>query len=256
MHFCVHIQSLACMHAFRGMEVHIDAFKGRDSENNKAILETLAINPSLIKWDIYKLARERTEITQPTVSRRVDDLRERGYIIETAKRRTRVGNREEDSSCYGLTRRGFIASLMSDQIRDNILAVIEKNPQLKLGGVLSAAREIFTDEEIETMAQGLVDAIKLTPVELESTDEADLIWYIFPALRKVNFLIPEKDWSKLRDSKLFRDYVLGLEPKIQETLEGIRRLRQWRQAIETPRQSPSSDLPLTSRDEQAMKTET
>ena len=236
--------------------MHIDAFKGRDSENNKAILEALALTPSLIKWDIYKEVRKQRKITQPTVSRRVDDLRERGYIIETAKRRIRVGNREEDSPCFGLTRRGFIASLMSDQVRDNILAVIKKNPQLKLDGILSAAREIFTDEEIEMMAQRLVDAIKLTPVELESTDEADLIWYIIPALRKVNFSIPEKDWSKLRDSKLFRDYVLGLEPKIQETLEGIRRLRQWRQAIEAPKQSPDSELPLTSRDEQAMKTET
>ena len=236
--------------------MHIDAFKGRDSGNNKAILETLALNPSLIKWDIYKLAREQTEITQPTVSRRVDDLRERGYIIETTKRRTRVGNREEDSPCYGLTRRGFIASLMSDQVRDNILAVIEKNPQLEFDGLLSAAREIFTDEEIETIAQGLVEAIKLTPVELESTDEADLVWYVIPSLRKVNFSIPKKDWGKLRDSKLFRDYLLGLEPKLQETLEGIRRLRQLSQAIETTRQSPSSGLPSTSRDEQATKSET
>jgi len=179
--------------------MHIEAFKGKDSENNKVILEALALNGSLIKWDIYKAVKKERRITWSTVSRRVDDLKERGYVMETGKRKIRVGRREEDSPLYGLTWRGLIASLTSDQLHNNVFNVLEKNPQIdrSIDQLLPVAREIFTVDEIREMTQKLFEAIRLVPLELESANEEEIICYTIPALDKVGFRIPEKDLSKL-----------------------------------------------------------
>jgi len=111
--------------------MHIGAFEGKDEKNNKSILKALAFNGSLVKYDVFKLVKEQAKIAWSTISRRIDDLKERGYLIETGTRMITVGRRMDDSPIYGLTWKGFIAILIDDEVRNNIIAVVEKNPQLE-----------------------------------------------------------------------------------------------------------------------------
>jgi len=262
MHFCVHTFLRACMHAFQVIEMHIGALAGKDSENNRLIIEVLALNGPFIKWGIFKEVKNRTKITWSTVSRRVDDLKQRGYVIETGRKKVRVGRREEDSPTYGLTFKGFITSLREGKVQDSVL-VLQKNPQIELPIPREWFSEIvkqmeLSDSEINSLTERLVQAIKLCPLDLESSDEGEILWCMFPALGKARFfeVIPGERWNKLLGSQLIREIVLRQEPKLKETLEGIRRFRQLSQAVETPKQLPSSELPSTTRDEQATKSET
>lgn len=203
--------------------MHIGAFRGKDSENNRVILEALALNGSLIKWDIYKAVKKETRITWSTVSRRVDDLKERGYVMETGKRKIRVGRRVEDSPLYGLMWKGLIASLTSDQVRNNIINVLEKNPQIdrSINQLLPVAREIFAVDEIRYMTQKLFEAIRVVPLELESANEKEMILYTIPALDKVGFTIPEIDLSKLEQKPEFLKFLYKTLEVMEKCWEAI-----------------------------------
>ena len=58
----------------------VPAFQGRDAKNNKLVLETFALHGPLIKYDVFKALKSKGVKHYPTISRRVDDLRKRGYL--------------------------------------------------------------------------------------------------------------------------------------------------------------------------------
>ena len=82
--------------------MYIKAFEGRDSKTNKKIIKAIAFNNHSIKWDIHKAVKE---VSWATISRRVDDLKERGYITETGKRRITVTNKLKKRAVLALTLR-------------------------------------------------------------------------------------------------------------------------------------------------------
>jgi len=211
----------------------IGAFNGKDAENNRIILETLALKGSLIKWEILKKVKEtKKKITWATVSRRVDDLKERGYITETGKRRTSVAKREQDSPIYGLTWKGLVASLPSHEVRNNIVKVIEMSPHLKpLHTLLSMTRGIYTEDEIRDVTDKFYKAVRLIPLELESVNETDFFFYLSAALFRTDFSIPEKDLSKLEQNpellKFLYNAVIKEEESTVKSLENLRGMKAW-----------------------------
>lgn len=225
------------MHAYdSGVEMDIGAFKGKDSENNRIMLVTLALNDSLIKWEILKkVTEEKKQITWATVSRRVDDLRKRDYIMETGKRRITVAKRELDTLEYGLTWKGIIASLTSKEVRKNIIKVIEGilavekyqiEPQYK---ILEIVRRIYKENEIRDMTEKFYEAIKIMPLELESANEIEFMFYLFPALTKIGFSIPKKDLSELKQKPDFLNWLYNAcveqEEELLKSLEAVRKAK-------------------------------
>lgn len=214
----------------------IGAFNGKDSKNNRIILETLALNGSLIKWEILKKVTEKgRRITWATVSRRVDDLKERGYIKETGKRRISVAKREQDTPTYGLTWKGLIASLISKDIRNNIIKAldniqaIENNPLNPLDKAWSIVKRIYTEDEIRDMTKNFFEAINIMPLELEFANEMEFMFYLFPALINTDFTIPKKDLNELKQYPDFLGWLynacVAQEEEMTKTLEAFRNLK-------------------------------
>jgi len=146
-----------------------------------------------------------------------------------------MAKKAERTPTYGLKWRGFIASLMSDKVRENLLEVLEKNPQLEL----PVPREVllpvivrkFTDEELRNMAYGLFKGfLKSIPLDLELLKEEEYGAYIIPTLMNAKDAIPEKDWSQLMEIPEFRNFaiseILKQERELEKALEGIRLLKQ------------------------------
>jgi hypothetical protein len=73
--------------------IRIPALRGRHESNNRFVLETLALQGPLIKYDIYKALKQRGIKHYPTISRRVDDLKKKGSVGASGKRIIKVGRR-------------------------------------------------------------------------------------------------------------------------------------------------------------------
>jgi hypothetical protein len=201
------------------------------------ILKTLALKGPLIKYDLFKAIGSLKEIAYPTISRRVDDLVDRGYLQTAGTRTIIVGKREDESSTYGLTWKGVIASLTIESVARSILTVLEKNPYLDLPfpreGPLRIVRELFTDEELRSIGQAfLTGYLTAIPRDLESLKPEQLIVYAFPAMSEMPQIqdkIGEKDLSGLMQipevysffSKMLRD----TEKTLEQTLFGIKEMR-------------------------------
>lgn len=122
---------------------------GRGSRNNELILRLIALNGPSLKYKILELSgKSRSQYS--TISRRVDSLSKKGYVEEADTRQTRRGKQEEESM-YGLTWKGFIASLSIEEVREDTIQVLEKHPLLDFPAkdvFLVAMEELFTQEEI------------------------------------------------------------------------------------------------------------
>lgn len=198
-------------------EIKIPVLKGRGKNTNLLILESLAIEGPLLKYDVYKKLRERGVREYSTITRRIDSLREKGYLDEADKRITKRGKQKAESM-YGLTWKGFIASLVSNEVRKNVLQVIEKDPLLAIPEkefVLLVVREIFNPEEIETLTNYLLYSYLKAIPNLDSIKEEELGLWILQALKEapsegINLTnIPEKkkDLTKLLDNPKILRYV-------------------------------------------------
>ena len=112
-------------------------FQGREKTLNKAILETLAFHPNLIKNEIFKKIKENKDVLQriknkekfkvvpSTVSRRVDALT--GWIEESGERPINlfIGAKTKE---YALSMKGaFLIFQESEKVQDNFLMVLKKN---------------------------------------------------------------------------------------------------------------------------------
>lgn len=223
------------------LETKIRALRGRDARNNKLVLETLAFHGPLIKYDIFKTLKSKGVKHYPTISRRVDDLKERGYLAVAGKRLITVGKRSGESPTYALTWRGFITSLVIEKVIKDIPSVLENSPLLRFPlppevpreMIVSVLKELFTPREIGTIAHALVAGfLKALPEDIESIAEEEYIMYLLPALAKapeVKEKIAKKDMTKLLQIpgllKLALDLITIYEKQLSELLKGIRVMR-------------------------------
>jgi DNA-binding Lrp family transcriptional regulator len=213
--------------------MRIRAFEGKDAKNNGLILEVLALNGSLIKWGILREMKTQTEISWPTVSRRVDDLKKRGYITETGKKkiRVKVTKSEKPSPTYGLTWKGLIAVLTNEKVYGKVLTVLQNNPKLKLPDVFWAMIKDFKEKEITNMVKVMVKEIRMIPLDLESTNISEINSYMFQALLfRVVPQIPEDYWDRLQRNPEFLKYLYGklleYEKMVRKSLKDIEPAKQ------------------------------
>lgn len=160
------------------VSVKIPALSGRGAENNRLILKNIAMNGPMLKYDVHK----NIQIGRySTVSRRVDNLTERSYLSEAGKRTTERGKQTEESM-YGLTWRGFIASITIKEVRENILQVLRSNSLLAFPEketVLLILEELVTQQELETIARSVLEAFLRIIPNLELVDNDSLLaWFL------------------------------------------------------------------------------
>jgi len=197
-------------------QIKIPALRGRARINNLLILETLATEGPLLKYDVYKKLKKRGIPEYSTITRRIDSLKEKGYLDEADKRITERGKRKAESM-YGLTRKGFIASLVNKKVRENVLQVIEKDPLLVIPEkefVLLVVREILDPKEVEIITNYLLYGYLKAIPDLESIEEEELVLWIFQALREVpskgidfTEISKKKDLTRLLDNPRILQYV-------------------------------------------------
>jgi hypothetical protein len=182
------------------LAMKIPIFSGKGADNTALILEHIAIKGPLIKYDVFK---DLGFTRYSTVSRRIDDLRKRGYLAEAGKRLTERGKQTEESM-YGLTWRGFVASLSSKKVRANIINVLRKNLLLALPekeSILVVLEEIVTSEEFETISKPILEAyLKVIP-NLEMIRD-DQLWVWLFAIRDVPHLPENFKLTKMPENVL------------------------------------------------------
>ena len=220
------------------IKAKIGAFRGRDERNNRLVLEALALNGPLIKYDIFKTLKPKGVRHYPTLSRRVDDLKERGYIAVAGRRPIKVGKRSEESPTYGLTWRGFITSLAIESVTEDITEVLENEPLLKFDlphripkeMVVNVLRELFTPTEIGIIARAvLVGFLRALPRDIESVKQENYLAYLVPGLTEVPEIrerFEKKDLTKLLQIPGLLELVSSLvetyEGQLSQALSGIR----------------------------------
>ncbi|MGD0645516.1 MAG: hypothetical protein ABSA75_11485 [Candidatus Bathyarchaeia archaeon] len=177
----------------------VPILSGRGSSNSFAIVEQIALNGPLLKYDIFKnLGKARYS----TISRRVDDLMEREYLGIARKRLTQRGKHVEESM-YGLRWKGFIASLSSEKVRENIVDVLRNNPLLILPEkepILLVIEEITTKEELENISQAIFEAYLDVVPNIELIIE-DQLWVYFLAIRNFSHF-PQFKLSRMPENML------------------------------------------------------
>ena len=150
------------------VKVRIPSLGKRAAGNNKAILEKIALEGPLLKYDVSK-SLNLSLSDYGTISRRIDALTKAGYLEEAGKRATRRG-KQTKQSLYGLTWRGFIASLTIKEVRENILQVLRRNPLLAFPEkeiILLILEELVTQQELETITRTVLEAFLRTIPNLE-----------------------------------------------------------------------------------------
>jgi len=218
----------------------ISAFQGKESRNNRLILESLALNGPAIKYGIFRVLKNTIE-NYPTISRRVDDLKRGGYIEAAGTRAVKVGNRIGESHIYGLTWRGFFASLAIENVRRNLLAVLEANSVLERmlpksipkRVVIDVLNNMFSKEELDRVVGGFLQGYLMAiPDNLESVKDAESVAYLVPAfIRSPNVWadVSKKDLSSLflieGFPQLLLDMIEKFETQMAQTLEAIRSLK-------------------------------
>ena len=159
----------------------------------------------------------------PTISRRVDDLKNRGYLDTVGKRLIIVGKRTQESPTYALTWRGFIAGLAIETVAREIPKVLKNNPLLEIPFpkemAISVLSELLTPKETEVLAHALLFGflnaiprdIESIPRDIESVDQDKYIAYVIPALVETSEIrerFQKKDLSRLFQIPGFSEFVM------------------------------------------------
>lgn len=220
------------------VESKVGILRGRGSKNNELILKTLALEGPLIKYDLFKALKESGKNTlYPTISRRIDDLVDRGYLSGVGTRTIVVGKRKDKSSTYGLTWHGLIASLTVEEVAEDVIKVLKNNPHLKLPFprevTLKIVKEIFGKEELKIISKAfLTGYLKAIPKDLESLRPEQLFMYLFPAITEVPRIqekFEEKDFSRLLEIQevfvFFTDLLEEAEKMYEEALSSVREVK-------------------------------
>ncbi len=217
--------------------IRIPALRGRHESNNRFVLETLALHGPLIKYDIFKLLKPEGVKHYPTISRRVDDLKKKGYIGASGKRVINVGRRVDKSPTYSLTWRGFVATLSIETVARKAPTVLQNNPLLKIPFpkklVVRALDELFSPREIEAIVNALLEGfLRAIPRDVESIEQEKYIAYLVPAMvetPEIRERFERKNLTKLYQIPGFLDYVLNLisnaEKQLTDALEGVQAIK-------------------------------
>jgi hypothetical protein len=185
----------------------IPIFRRKGASNNRAILKCIALNEPMLKYDIAKTLKIGR---YSTISRRVDDLIDREYIAEAGQRITRRGKQSKETM-YGLTWRGFVASLTINQVRTNIVHVLRNHPLLAIPekeAVLIFLEEFTTPRELDIIAKAVLEPLlEITPnFEMIRNDPVSLLGWLIsinepPRLPSEGFKlskIPKDPWAVLQ----------------------------------------------------------
>lgn len=219
------------------VRTRIPAFRGRDERNNRLVLETIALQGPLIKYDIFKALKPRNVKHYPTISRRVDNLKKKGYIDAAGKRVITVGKRIEESPTYGLTWRGLIASLATETVAREISVVLKNNPLLKIPFpkeiVTSVLNELFSPRETEIIVHALLEGfLRAIPRDIESIEQEKYIAYLVPAMvetPEIREKFEGKDLARLYQIPGFLQFVMGLidasERQLTDALVGVQMIK-------------------------------
>jgi len=198
-------QVLTHISSLDGLTVtRIPVLSGRGSDNNKSIFKTVALRGPLLKYDIHK----DTQIEQySTVSRRVRDLAKRGYLAESGRRVTERGKQTEEAM-YGLTWRGFLASLTIRDVREQTIQVLKKNPLLSFPEkelILTVVDELTTPQELEEIIEAILEALLSTTPNLEliDNDPMGIFAWVSSSLDKVKPLKTIKLSKMPKDAEEF-----------------------------------------------------
>lgn len=212
------------------IKTKVPALRGRDAENNKLVLETLALHGPMIKYDVFKSLKAEGIKHYATISRRVDNLRKRGYLDVAGKRSITVGKREDESPMYSLTWRGFITCLTMKTVIGDIPTVLKKNPLLKLNlpyevpkeVLINVMEELFTLREIGIISNAfLLGFLKALPRDIESIKQENYIAYMVPALTEapeIKEKFEQKDLTKLLEIPGLLELALHLVEDYEEQL--------------------------------------
>ena len=215
----------------------IHAFRGRDEKNNRLVLEALALQGPLIKYDIFKVLKSRKVKHYPTISRRVDNLRKRGYLDVAGKKAVTIGKKREESSTYALTWRGFIASLTIEGVAKEACRILRIDPLLEIPFpkemTINVLNELLTPVEIEILVHALLEGfLRALPRDIESTEQEKYLAYIVPALvetPKIQERFEKKDFSRLFKIPGFLEFAVDLvdsfEKQLMASLTGIQTIR-------------------------------
>lgn len=215
------------------VRIRIPAFRGRDERNNRLVLETIALQGPLIKYDIFKALKSRNVKHYPTISRRVDGLKKKGYIDAAGKRVITVGKRVEESPTYGLTWRGLIASLTTNQVAREVSVVLKNNPLLRIPFpkeiVTNVLNELFSPRETEVIVHALLEGfLRAIPRDIESIEQEKYIAYLIPAMAEtpeIREKFEGKNLTKLYQIPGFLDFIMRLinasERQLTDLLAGV-----------------------------------
>lgn len=181
----------------------IPALREKAAENNRLVLEQIALNGPLLPYDVLKNLNARSigslaAILYSTVNRRIKDLKNRGYLAIAGKRLTERGKRTEEPA-YGLTWRGFIASLSIAQVRENIFQTLEKNPLLTFPekqSILAVLKEIVTPQELGIVTKPIFEAYLNAIPNVEMIRD-DQLWIWLFAIDKFPKLPENFQFSKM-----------------------------------------------------------
>jgi len=216
----------------------IPALRGKDAETNGMIIKLLALEGAQTVWNINKLLGRSRE-HYPTIFRAVNRLKERGYVTKTGT--VKMAKKKGRTPTYGLTWRGFIASLTNEEVCSNVLNTLEKNPQilpLPRDVVLPIAKEWLGDEQIEKLARSLFEGlIKTIPDDIESVEERVCLGYLVPTLLKLKTPLKEIKQEDLSRLLKYPQAVNWLEESVEKTIKDLKEeleeaeeFRKWLQA--------------------------
>jgi len=185
------------------VKIKIPSFGRRGAGNNKAIIKIIALEGPLLKYDVSK-SLNLSISDYGTISRRIDALKKAGYLEEAGKRATRRG-KQTKQSMYGLTWRGFIASLAIKEVREKIVQVLERNPLLTFpekDTILVIIEELTSQQELEIVTRTvLVEFLRTIPnLEFVENDPMNIFAWLLSSIREIKF--PEGfKLSKLQDEE-------------------------------------------------------
>ena len=192
-------------------KTRIPALGRRAAANNRAILGKVALEGPSLKYDVCK-SLDLSLSDYGTISRRIDALTRTGYLEEAGKRATRRG-KQTKQSLYGLTWRGFIASLTIKEVREDIIQVLKRNPLLTFPEkeiILLFLEELVTRQELEIITKTFLEAFLRAVPNLELVENEPmsiLAWF-----------------SSIKGIKAPEGFRLSIIQKIQKKPEGFLKL--------------------------------
>ena len=208
------------------VKVRIPVLGNRAAENNKAILGKIALEGPLLKYDVSK-SLNLSLSGYGTISRRIDALTRTGYLEEAGKRATRRG-KQTKQSLYGLTWRGFIASLTIKEVRENILQVLKRNPLLAFPEkeiILPILEDLVTPQELETIARSVLEAfLKTIPnLELVENEPMSILAWLLSIKEEIKLpdgfklsRIPKDAWELLDRPSIFNVVKDKIVPLVKQ----------------------------------------